>query len=65
MLILWTRVDEDRKLVEMTLRKNPPTKDSKQVVKMALGDFEEGQKVVATVKKVRVIVRLHAGGADG
>jgi len=32
---------------------------------MALGDFEEGQKVVATVKKVRVIVRLHAGGADG
>jgi hypothetical protein len=45
-------VDLKKGLVEMTLRKNPIARGSKGVVKLGLGDFEEGQKVVAVVKRV-------------
>ena len=38
----------------MTLRKNPDAKGAKRVAKLDLADFEEGQKVVAVVKKVEV-----------
>ena len=42
----------------MTLRKNPTAKARKENDKKRLHDFEEGQKVTATVKKVEHLDRL-------
>ena len=44
-------VNAKRNAVEMTFRKNP-SKGEKKVAKLGLGDFVDGQKVVAEVKKV-------------
>ena len=38
----------------MTFRKNPDAKGAKRIAKLDLADFEEGQKVVAVVKKVEM-----------
>ncbi|KAK8849492.1 hypothetical protein IAR55_004826 [Kwoniella newhampshirensis] len=57
-------VDEKRNSVEMTLRKNP-TKAVKKVAKLGLSDFEEGQKVVAEVRKVEPYgIFLKIDGSD-
>ena len=49
-----TSVDEDKKLIEMTLRKKPSTNGPKKSIRKGLPDLEVGQKVLATVKKVSV-----------
>jgi rRNA biogenesis protein RRP5 len=45
-------IDQKKRTVEMTLKKNPDSKASKKVALLGLSDFTEGQKVVAVVKKV-------------
>ncbi|WVQ96181.1 hypothetical protein IAU59_003284 [Kwoniella sp. CBS 9459] len=60
-------VDEKRNSVEMTLRKNP-AKASKKVARLGLSDFEEGQKVVAEVKKVEaygIFLRIEGSDVSG
>ncbi|OCF37082.1 rRNA biogenesis protein RRP5 [Kwoniella heveanensis CBS 569] len=60
-------VDEKRNSVEMTLRKNP-AKATKKVAKLGLSDFEEGQKVVAEVKKVEaygIFLRIEGSDVSG
>jgi len=46
-------IDEDRNLVEMTLRKTPSRRSAPTNPKIPLGDFVEGQKVDAAITKVR------------
>ncbi|ORY34880.1 hypothetical protein BCR39DRAFT_515324 [Naematelia encephala] len=58
-------VDEKLNLVEMTLRKNPSSRGSKKVASLGVSDFEKGQKVVATVKKVEAYgLFLQIEGSD-
>ncbi|WWC95372.1 hypothetical protein V866_002234 [Kwoniella sp. B9012] len=60
-------VDEKRNSVEMTFRKNP-AKSTKKVAKLGLSDFEEGQKVVAEVKKVEaygIFLRIEGSDVSG
>ncbi|WWC65653.1 uncharacterized protein I303_108274 [Kwoniella dejecticola CBS 10117] len=57
-------VNEKNNSVEMTFRKNP-AKQAKTVAKLGLSDFEEGQKVVAEVKKVEAYgIFLRIDGSD-
>lgn len=46
-------VNESKKLVEMSLRKEPGGKRTKESAKKGLSEFTEGQVVDAIVKKVR------------
>nr|XP_019009138.1 rRNA biogenesis protein RRP5 [Kwoniella pini CBS 10737]OCF47919.1 rRNA biogenesis protein RRP5 [Kwoniella pini CBS 10737] len=60
-------VDEKKNSVEMTFRKNP-AKQVKKVAKLGLSDFEQGQKVVAEVKKVEaygIFLRIEGSDVSG
>ncbi|WVW86696.1 hypothetical protein I302_108750 [Kwoniella bestiolae CBS 10118] len=60
-------VDEKRNSVEMTFRKDP-AKSTKKVAKLGLNDFEEGQKVVAEIKKVEaygIFLRIEGSDVSG
>ncbi|WRT69490.1 uncharacterized protein IL334_006476 [Kwoniella shivajii] len=59
--------DEKKNSVEMTFRKFP-AKSTKKEVKLGLSDFEEGQKVVAEVKKVEaygIFLRIEGSDVSG
>lgn len=52
----------------MTLRTKPSTKAEGKVAQLALSDFEEGQKVVAVVKKVEdygLFLRIEGSNVSG
>ncbi|WVQ79413.1 hypothetical protein IAT38_001510 [Cryptococcus sp. DSM 104549] len=60
-------INKAKNAVEMTLRKNPG-KGAKKVATLGIADFEEGQKVVAEVRKVEaygIFLKIEGSSVSG